>query len=279
MKAIQEYMESRDFTALAATTKRAYSTTMALLDRFCQSHRIRDPDQIDLEKFVEWLQDEKPRTDQTIQQYLTQAKIFLKTVGHPSSYTFKIGNQDKQARKVKHSKRWFSQEDIDICLAYPFQNGDAQLKRIVVRLLIETGCRVQELADVSQADISLKCGKMYLSKTKTDPRPVFFSPISRGMLETLLPYMDKDRPFPPARAIQGFVNAMLADLGLKDGPDGRGPHTFRHFFATQAFFRGRLRIEEVAALMGDTVEIVRDVYLHAPEDFLRERVAEAMNWR
>ena len=50
---------------------------------------------------------------------------------------------------------------------------------------------------------------------------------------------------------------MLKALGLKNGADGRGPHVFRHYFASYLFFVGGMRIEEVATLIGDTVDTVR----------------------
>ena len=85
--------------------------------------------------------------------------------------------------------------------------------------------------------------------------------------------------FPEVGRIKEIVTDMLKDLGLKSKNDGRGCHTLRHYTASHMFFVGGMRIEEVATLMGDTVDTVRNVYLHCPTDVLREKVRTAMLWK
>ena len=84
--------------------------------------------------------------------------------------------------------------------------------------------------------------------------------------------------FPSTARIRQVVNEMLKDLGLKNGADGRGPHTFRHYTASYLFYAGNMRIEDIAFLMGDTVDMIRTRYLHPTPMMLRERVAKAMGW-
>ena len=71
---------------------------------------------------------------------------------------------------------------------------------------------------------------------------------------------------------------MLEDMGLKNGKDGRGPRTFRHYVATHLFYVGNMRIEDIAVLLGDKVDTIINNYLHPTPLMLRERVAKAMKW-
>jgi integrase len=87
------------------------------------------------------------------------------------------------------------------------------------------------------------------------------------------------RIFPNVSRIKEIVTVMFKDLGMKNGKDGRGPHVFRHYFASHLFFVGNMRIEEVATLMGDTVDTVRSVYLHCPANVLKSKTRRAMGWK
>jgi integrase/recombinase XerD len=221
-------------------------------------------------------------TDQTIYQKFTCIKIFLKWSGFPSEYTFHISNKGKKEFKVKHAKRWFDKAEIQKCLDYEFQTGKNVVRdKLIVSLLIDTGCRAKELSYLKGVDIDLEDGSLFLSDSKTEPRPAFFSPHSKRLMEQL-----KERLcgqwdgylFPKVDRIKFIVCNMLLDLGLKNGTDGRGPHTFRHYFASNLFFIGDMRIEDVALLMGDTADTVRNVYLHCPVEVLKEKTRKAMGW-
>lgn len=55
---------------------------------------------------------------------------------------------------------------------------------LLVRLMCETGARINEIANIRVCDIKLKEKAILLSWSKTTPRPVFFTP------ETAI-YLDK----------------------------------------------------------------------------------------
>lgn len=69
------------------------------------------------------------------------------------------------------------------------------------------------------------------------------------------------------------------DVKLAVAGNGRGPHTFRHYTATYLYYDGNMRIEDLAYLLGDKVETIREKYLHPTPKMLRKRVASAMGWR
>ena len=218
----------------------------------------------------------------SVQQYLTCTKIYLKWAGYATSYTYKISNQDRQTNKRKHLDRWFSSADIDRCLDYQFVNcnGSSLMYRIVVRLLVETGARVGEISTVQVSDVHIDERYLFVHG-KTEPRPVIFSDETADMLDqymaTIIEFSGDMQLFPEVYKLKGVITRMLEDLGLKTKSDGRGPHTFRHYTATHLFYRCDMRLEDIAFLLGDKVETIRERYLHPTPEMLRERVYAA--WR
>ena len=282
---IDGYLTSPDILALALATQKAYGYSMGHLREYCRRRAIHSFEDFQprMPLYAKWLKQERQITDQSVQQHINNVKIFLAWLGHPVEYTYKISNHDKQAKKRKHSKRWLSENEVAMCLNYPFENSSKinQIKyRLIIRLLVETGCRAKELACLQGYEVDIDEQTLYLSTSKTEPRPAFFSPITQELFLKLKKKKGawKGELFPSVDRIKQVVNEMLGELGLKNGKDGRGPHVFRHYMSSYLFFIGKMRIEEIAVLMGDTVQIVQSVYLHAPELVLREKISAAWGW-
>ena len=132
-------------------------------------------------------------------------------------------------------------------------------------------------------DIDIENRTVLLRDSKTEPRPAFFSDDTKQMLEHFKGNMVhkrawRDKIFPSVEQIQKIVKDMLADLGLKDGADGRGPHTFRHYMATWLHYEGGMSIMDIAFLLGDKPNTIRDSYIHPTPNMLQRRVDAAMGW-
>ncbi len=276
---IDEYLASERVMGLAKNTRDSYRVALRDLEDHCHGMDMGDIDAA-LPGLAQALK-ERGLTDQSIQQKFTNIKIFLKWAGFPSEYTFHISNKGRKKFKLKHAKRWFDAGEIEMCRKYRFLCSEKPVRdQLIVALLIETGCRAKELSNLKGTDIDVENGSMFLSDSKTEPRPAFFSRETYRLMSRYRETVQWDGSiFPNVSRIKDIVNKMLKDLGLKNGRDGRGPHTFRHYFASHLFFVGNMRIEEVAVLMGDTVDTVRNVYLHCPVDVLKTKTRKAMGWR
>jgi len=286
MNTIQQYLNSPDVKGLAESTRSLYTTALNYLEEFCQINGL-----IDLKNFQEkfyqfsvWLE-KKHLSGKSVQQYLNCAKIFLKWAGHPVEFTYKISSEEKKNNKLKQARRWLNGREVELCLYYTFPNynfANALQYRIIVRLLKETGVRVQELANIKAKDIDLEKGMAWITKSKTMPRPVFFSPQSKEMFEKLKDLSDdwQGKIFPSADRIKQVVNEMFEDLKLKDGKDGRGCHCFRHYTASYLYYVGNMNEQDIGTLLGDDAQTIRECYLH-PESFpeeLKKRISKAMRW-
>jgi integrase/recombinase XerD len=282
---INDYLNDPRTQSLATATLQSYSFALNDLQQFCDKYEITRMEEVE-ETLPRLAKSYRSRgiSEQSIAYKFTCIKIFLKWAGFPSQYTFSISNTGKKAFKLKHARRWLSEEEIAQCRGYLFASTTAPLRnRLIVSLLIDTGCRARELSTLKGSDVELEKGTLFLSDSKTEPRPAFFS---RETYELFVQYRDEvgysaflGDLFPNVDIIKKVVTNMLKALGLKNGADGRGPHVFRHYFASYLFFVGGMRIEEVATLMGDTVDTVRTVYLHCPVDVLMQKTREAMGWK
>jgi integrase len=289
MTAIAEYLASKQVTTLAPATQQLYSSALGKLREFCVSEQVQENAKDiarKIDAFAEHLRN-RNLSGKSAQQYMTVAKIFLKASGAPVDYAFRIDHDDRKATQLKHERRWFDENDIAKCLAYIFEEypGDTmKLKGIVlVRLLLDTGARIGELCAVTPDDVSLEDRMLWLGESKTIPRPAFYSEETKIRLSRLIDLHTKIKESTAPllfdkRVAKNMVNLMLTKLGIKNGKDGRGPHTFRHYVASRLFYRGKMSLHDIATLLGDKPETIRDSYLHPTPLILREMVDRAMGW-
>jgi integrase len=287
------FFESPNFQALAPSTQDFYKSVLGIvLEIYSQQERQYD-NYSDLLKAVSAALEARGVCGASIQQYITVAKIVLRWAGKPTEFTYRIPSAERKASQLKRINRWFNQQDIDACLNHRF-GCNHERNHLMIRMLIETGARVRELASVTISSIDLDANTIFLSDSKTEPRPAFFSdetgvllglyierlaPSRRVQLQ-IVPDEEKvcDQLFVSVQQIQKIVNDMLVDIGLKNGKDGRGPHTFRHWCATYLHYVGGMSLTDIGFLLGDKPDMIRDRYLHPTAEMLQGRMKAAMRW-
>jgi len=273
---IQEFLSN---PALRENTRSLYSSvlTNSFYEMF---HSCND---INLKRYAAYLEHEG-LSGTSIQQYLTVAKSFMRSVGLNPDYKYRIRADEKRQHTLNRESRWFSTDEIHQCLSYRFQNADSTSKRLrnrcIVRLLIETGVRVDELSSMHHADFNVPKGHVMVQRTKTQPRPVFFSKVTGKLVGKHLDNtLETAGLFPTTSQIRRVVCEMLNDLGLKSQGDGRGPHTFRHYIATHMVYVWDMMLEDVARILGDKPETIRNEYLHPTASMLKRRIDKATEGR
>ena len=282
---IQQYFESQNTQALAKSTIKLYSgVARNQLIPFCDKKSIPKLDESfsnHMDEYAEYIR--STTSAQTVASYLTISKIFFRFHGHEIKHTYRIPRADKQAFDLKHEKRWFSGEDIAKCRTYAFHVNHNR-NHLLVRLLIETGARVDEIAHIKVGDIRIPEKTILLSHSKTIPRPVFFSQETGIFLTKHLndnfpdPGDDFKFIFPGKNQIYKIINQMLVELELKTKGDGRGPHTFRHYTATHLRFDLNMDLDHVARLLGDTPETISTRYLHPTANMLQNIMNKASGY-
>jgi len=122
------------------------------------------------------------------------------------------------------------------------------------------------------------------SQVKFDENMIYFLP--EGKLQTIktrppVPISTQLRPI-LENAYAEKINDLVCDstsnihdqlkrVGEELNIDGLSAHVFRHTWATHKVMAGK-PIEKIAAMMGDSVEIVRKNYAHLAPDYLKDVV-------
>ncbi len=284
---IDHYFQSQNVRALADSTKSLYNSVLRKkLLPFCRENEIDKLDEkfIDcMDSYAEFIRNQDVSAH-TTQSYLTISKLLFIFHGYHIQHTYKIPRLDKQAFDLKHEKRWFSGEDIAKCKTFTFKNNHNR-NHLIVRLMCETGARINEIANICVCDVKIKEKAILLSWSKTTPRPVFFTPetaIYLGKhLKTSFPDPEKDsfkNIFPGKNMIYKIITGMLNELDLKTKGDGRGPHTFRHYVATNLRYNFKMDLDHVARLLGDTQKTISTRYLHPTAGMLHNLINKASGW-
>nr|WP_321399408.1 site-specific integrase [uncultured Desulfobacter sp.] len=281
---IESYLTHPHTIGLSKETRKAYKCVLqGQLLYFCEKSQITTLDtsfESNMENFVSFLLG-RGADPYTIQHYLTVTKFFLKKIGHQVNHTYKIPRDAKRRHDLKHQRRWFSDQDIALCMTYRFPAMHIR-NHLLVRLLVETGARVNEIAHIQVGNVNFEKRTILISYSKTIPRPVFFSQESGIFMKRY--FADKfpdpalvsdENIFPGKNQIYKVIVGMLDDLDLKSHGDCRGPHTFRHYVATYLHYVKNMKLTSVAALLGDTPETISGNYLHPTAEMLQSEVERA----
>lgn len=284
-KKIDQFLSRNDFSQ---ATVKTYSVALQHLQNFVDTSIVlTDRPERWIDDFAKFLE-KGEMSGKTIQAYLNVAKIFYRWSGIPVEYTYRVSKKEIQRNKKKQSKRWFTESEIAQLRSFEFfespnEHPNRFAHMAVVNLLIDTGARVGEIAEVKWKDISIEEGIIWLGTSKTAMRFAFFSPRTGNLIaqwkEVTKDAGSEDLAFFPVQTIQNAVNFALKKLGMKNGErDGRGPHTFRHYAASRMYFKARLPIPVIEQILGDKWETIKNNYLHLDPFVGRQIVYERMGW-
>jgi integrase len=294
MLAIKRFLSSDHVKPLAKATQIHYQAALSALDQFLTTkHDVHALAQESVELmpfYAEYLVKEKGLTEATVSQYITIAKLLFRHNGLKFNYIFRKSSFGKKQKQRKSINRWFSEEEIKKCLAYNFPGpGQTDKKRlrnkIMIRLLIETGARIREVADIEWTHIDTNNRIIHLKDSKTQMRPIFYSEETgmlideyRRMFPVKLMFKSEFPLFPGIDSCKKTVCQMLEDLKIKKPKDGRGPHTFRHYAATCLYFVRGMNLNDLAFMLGDKPETIRNHYLHPTPEMMQMKVKDAYGW-
>uniref|UniRef100_A0A6M3JUS3 Putative site-specific tyrosine recombinase n=1 Tax=viral metagenome TaxID=1070528 RepID=A0A6M3JUS3_9ZZZZ len=293
------FFQSRNFLRLADDTRASYAQALDVhFMTFIRNKSITDDNLVSERKqvmdlFVHHLQHTVALSGSAIKLYLTIIKLFFRWTGKPLHYSYRRDREDLQDEARRRLMRWFTEAEVERCLNYEFNQRKRRKEtssirdRAMIRLLVETGIRIGELADIKRGDVILETRTIWINYSKTRPRCVFFSPTTQKLLKSYFwksgfrkaEIGEGKNLFQPTLLCRSAIRDMLIDLNLKSGRDGRGAHTFRHYCATYLFYAGGMRLPDVARILGDTPDVIEQVYLHPTPVMLLKRIDKAMGWQ
>jgi len=168
----------------------------------------------------------------------------------------------------------------------------AERDRLIVRLLLDTGIRAQELCDITIGDLNLAANTIKVTGKGRKQRIVYFG---RRTAKSLWVYLaprittakptnplilveDRNDPRPMTRNVLGH---LLRRMGRRAGIANVHPHRFRHTFATNYLRNGGMESVLQDLLGHSDPEMVRR-YAHLVESDRAADHAQASpvdNWR
>lgn len=289
MKEISEFLESPNVKAMTPKSQEKYKYALTSFETFLKKNNSEKRNLTYISKrlpaFSLYLK-KQGKSGNSTQQYITIVKIFLKTYGVTSDFQYRITSEEKKALQFKKINRWFNDNDIQKCLKYSFPDViDYEIKtrnKLLVRLLCETGARIHEITNISFGDFDTDNCTVFLQDSKTEPRPAFYSDETKKLIDQILlinKFSTKStKVFKTTDWCKKIIFTMLENLGLKGEKDGRGPHTFRHYVATHLYYNGEMDLNDLATVLGDRPDTIRNEYLHPTPEMLRKRVVKAWGW-
>jgi len=188
-------------------------------------------------------------------------------------------------RQPKKLPKILSREDVKKILAVPNVKTVTGLRnRVILQILYRAGLRVEEVCNLSFADINLKDGYIYIQQGKG--KKDRYIPIDPETIDWLSKWESKRLPgdflFSSHRGqkmdqsqIRKFVYLYSEKAGvfLQDGREKAKvhPHTFRACYATERLEEG-LTIQDVRELMGHSSIQTTSIYTAIRPVQLREKI-------
>ena len=145
--------------------------------------------------------------------------------------------------------------------------------KIILGVLLSTGCRATELLNIKIKNINLNTRKIYLEYTKTEkPRYVYFPVSFAENLENYIIRYNNDFLITNYKGEYLGINALVCifkrlseKLGFKVSP-----HIIRHTFATKQLENG-IDLESLRKLMGHTRLTTTQIYLLLNDNFVQSQ--------
>jgi integrase/recombinase XerD len=178
----------------------------------------------------------------------------------------------------------FTDEQVGLLLDMPDQNTYVGFRDyVLMRLLLESGMRINELLSLSIDDIDMKTRLITLPASRNKNRKARVIPISTKMVRLLLELISENKTyFPAARHVflanygdpltESSVADRIKEYGIRAGIADQvrcSPHTFRHTFAKNFLTAGGDIVALQRILGHSSMEMVRKYVQHTVDD-LRE---------
>lgn len=162
--------------------------------------------------------------------------------------------------------------------------SDSNLFRnyVILRLLLDTGLRINELCHLKVNDLDLSTGTFHVKVTKTkNDRYVFFTDSTKQLLlryivafdpKTLLFYSSTTKGKLSTSSIQSIVHRLKKRLKLNESIT---PHKWRHTFATGFVNKGG-NLETLRLILGHSSLKTTQKYLHLSKKNLIDEYTKVM---
>ena len=229
------------------------------------------PDRItptDLREYRSWLTTVRDLRPATVNRSLAAIKSFLIWAGESGLCDGRTASKMPEAvREVRCGPRWLDRREQN-ALRRAVEQGKNRRDEALVKFLINTGLRVQELCDLTWRDVTMseRRGSLTVRHGKGDKRREV--PLNCEAREALRMLDDNDDrgdthvfagqrgPLTP-RGVQSLLSKLITRQMERDGLEHLSPHMMRHTFCKNLVNAG-VSLEKIATLAGhESLETTR----------------------
>lgn len=276
---INSFIHERSALSRSETVRYIKDQTKAL-KKYFNKIKIYDLDDLKKEHVLELIQIEKKKknTNVTINKKISMLKRLIKfSILYDQELTKDLNMILNLPKLREHSISYPTLTNEQLEKVINFYNTikindfrDYRLK-IILGVLLSTGCRATELINIQIKNINLNSRKIYLEHTKTEtPRYAYF-PISFAEIleDYILRYNNEylitnfEGEFLGINALVCIFKRLSEKLGFKVSP-----HIIRHTFATKQLQNG-IDLESLRKLMGHTRLTTTQIYLLLNDNYIQ----------
>jgi len=277
--------------SLSEHTLRAYGSELKAAGKyFGHRKRIEAITKEELRQYIRHLREQRKFKETSIKRRVASLKLLFRWALQESAIVVNpFVTLNERSRLPKRLPRALDRCHVSllrkaITLAVRSDNFDALCRKTAIHLLLDTGIRVGELANVRVEDLSLPNRCLKVQGKGNRQRLVYF--LSAPLYRSLDRYLSRSQKIatPSERLFvteAGLdltpqrVRASLHELASIAGIDRHlTPHMLRHTCATQWLEAG-LDIRHIQKLLGHQSISTTEIYTHVSDQGLREALLRA----
>ena len=243
--------------------------------KYFNDNDIFDSEEINLDVLSNFINYQKNRCvkNSTINKRLKPLKLMYR-------FNNILDNEIFLQKKLKEDKKTFpvlSKNEMEKLNNYLLSNKLAFRNVLLIRLLIDTGVRLNEVLNIKVKNINFDTSSIYLDITKTkQSRYVYFT---KNTLKLLVEYILKNKLTKENKLFcltSSGVLSMFYRIKKTLNFIEFHPHMLRHGLATNLNKKG-MSVFEIQLIMGHTNVATTQRYIHLDQDDIYNKYCQLMN--
>ncbi len=260
---------------LSDGTYRCYKNHLDYTIKYFNENKILYSNQINLDVLSNFIKYQKNRCvkNSTINKRLKPLKLMYR-------FNNILNNEIFLQKKLKEDKKNFpvlSKNEMEKLNNYLLSNKLAFRNVLLIRLLIDTGIRLNELLNIKVKNINFDTSSIYLDITKTkESRYVYFT---KKTLKLLVEYILKNKLTKEDKLFcltSSGVLSLFYRIKKTLNFIEFHPHMLRHGLATNLNKKG-MSVFEIQLIMGHTNVATTQRYIHLDQDDIYNKYCQLMN--
>lgn len=260
---------------LSDGTYRCYKNHLDYTIKYFNDNDTFDSEKINLDVLSNFINYQKNRCvkNSTINKRLKPLKLMYR-------FNNILDNEIFLQKKLKEDKKTFpilSKNEMEKLNHYLLSNKLTFRNVLLIRLLIDTGVRLNEVLNIKVKNINFDTSSIYLDITKTkESRYVYFT---KKTLKLLVEYILKNKLTKEDKLFKLTSSGVLSlfyrikkTLNFTEFH----PHMLRHGLATNLNKKG-MSVFEIQLIMGHTNVATTQRYIHLDQDDIYNKYCQLMN--